>query len=123
MGINLCCTDIFVSQILLNDSNIGTLLKKMCCGGMTKSVRSNIFLYASIVSSNIMASTILDRLLHHSYPFFNQRKSLRMKNILKNDYICRRVNFSDSNCSILKRELMFFSIIWFLRGFYLYILN
>lgn len=37
-----------------------------------------------IFQDEVVASAILDRLLHHCHPFFIQGKSFRMKNILKN---------------------------------------
>lgn len=40
--------------------------------------------WGGIFQDDVVASAILDRLLHHSYPFFIQGKSFRMKNILKN---------------------------------------
>ena len=39
--------------------------------------------WGSIFQDDVVASAILDRLLHHSYPFFIQGKSFRMKNIMK----------------------------------------
>lgn len=39
--------------------------------------------WGSIFQDDVVASAILDRLLHHSYPFFIQGKSFRMKDILK----------------------------------------
>jgi len=36
-----------------------------------------------IFQDDVVASAILDRLLHHSYPFFIQGKSFRMKNLLE----------------------------------------
>ena len=38
--------------------------------------------WGGIFQDDVVASAILDRLLHHSYPFFIQGKSFRMKNIL-----------------------------------------
>ena len=40
--------------------------------------------WGSIFQDEVVASAILDRLLHHCYPFFIQGKSFRMKDILKN---------------------------------------
>ncbi len=40
--------------------------------------------WGGIFQDDVVASAILDRLLHHSYPFFIQGKSFRMKNIMKN---------------------------------------
>lgn len=40
--------------------------------------------WGQIFQDDVVASAILDRLLHHCYPFFIQGKSFRMKNILKN---------------------------------------
>ncbi|MBT4851015.1 MAG: ATP-binding protein, partial [Candidatus Marinimicrobia bacterium] len=37
--------------------------------------------WGEIFMDDIVAAAILDRLLHHSYPFFIQGKSFRMKNI------------------------------------------
>ncbi len=39
--------------------------------------------WGSIFQDDVVASAILDRLLHHCHPFFIQGKSFRMKNILK----------------------------------------
>lgn len=39
--------------------------------------------WGTIFQDEVVASAILDRLLHHCYPFFIQGKSFRMKNILK----------------------------------------
>lgn len=38
--------------------------------------------WGEIFSDDVVAAAILDRLLHHSYPFFIQGKSFRMKNIV-----------------------------------------
>jgi DNA replication protein DnaC len=38
----------------------------------------------TIFQDDVAASAILDRLLHHSYSFFIQGKSFRMKNLLNN---------------------------------------
>ena len=38
--------------------------------------------WGQIFQDDIVASAILDRLLHHSYPFFIQGKSFRMKELL-----------------------------------------
>jgi DNA replication protein DnaC len=40
--------------------------------------------WGEIFNDDIVASAILDRLLHHSYPFLINGKSFRMKNIVKN---------------------------------------
>jgi len=40
--------------------------------------------WGQIFQDEVVASAILDRLLHHSYPFFIQGKSFRMKNFNKN---------------------------------------
>lgn len=40
--------------------------------------------WGSIFQDDVVASAILDRLLHHCYPFFIQGKSFRMKNLLDN---------------------------------------
>ena len=37
--------------------------------------------WGEIFVDDVVAAAILDRLLHHSYPFFIQGKSFRMKNI------------------------------------------
>jgi DNA replication protein DnaC len=39
--------------------------------------------WGTIFQDEVVASAILDRLLHHCYPFFIQGKSFRMKNILE----------------------------------------
>ena len=41
--------------------------------------------WGEIFNDDIVASAILDRLLHHSYPFLINGKSFRMKNIVKNN--------------------------------------
>jgi DNA replication protein DnaC len=41
--------------------------------------------WGEIFNADIVASAILDRLLHHSYPFLINGKSFRMKNIVKNN--------------------------------------
>jgi len=38
--------------------------------------------WGQIFSDDVVASAILDRLLHHSYPFFIQGKSFRMKSLI-----------------------------------------
>jgi DNA replication protein DnaC len=38
--------------------------------------------WGEIFSDDVIATAILDRLLHHSYPFLIQGKSYRMKNLL-----------------------------------------
>ena len=40
--------------------------------------------WGQIFGDDIVASAIIDRLLHHSYPFFITGKSYRMKNLVKN---------------------------------------
>ena len=40
--------------------------------------------WGEIFQDEVVASAILDRLLHHSYTFFIQGKSYRMKNMLNN---------------------------------------
>ena len=40
--------------------------------------------WGQIFVDEVVASAIIDRLLHHSYPFFINGKSYRMKNLLKN---------------------------------------
>ena len=39
--------------------------------------------WGEIFNDDVVASAILDRLLHHSYPFLINGKSFRMKNIIK----------------------------------------
>jgi DNA replication protein DnaC len=41
--------------------------------------------WGEIFNDDVVASAILDRLLHHSYPFLINGKSFRMKNIVKNN--------------------------------------
>ena len=41
--------------------------------------------WGEIFQDDVIAAAILDRLLHHSYPFFIQGKSYRMKALLEND--------------------------------------
>ena len=41
--------------------------------------------WGEIFNDDVVASAILDRLLHHSYPFLINGKSFRMKNITKNN--------------------------------------
>ena len=41
--------------------------------------------WGEIFNDDIVASAILDRLLHHSYPFLINGKSFRLKNISKNN--------------------------------------
>lgn len=41
--------------------------------------------WGEIFNDDVVASAILDRLLHHSYPFLINGKSFRMKNIMKNN--------------------------------------
>ena len=41
--------------------------------------------WGEIFNDDIVAAAILDRLLHHSYPFLINGKSFRLKNITKND--------------------------------------
>ncbi len=41
--------------------------------------------WGSIFQDDILATAILDRLLHHAYPFFIQGKSYRMKSLLGKD--------------------------------------
>ena len=41
--------------------------------------------WGEIFNDDIVASAILDRLLHHSYPFLINGKSFRLKNIIKTD--------------------------------------
>jgi len=38
--------------------------------------------WGQIFKDDVVASAILDRLLHHSYPFFIQGKSYRMKQLM-----------------------------------------
>ena len=38
--------------------------------------------WGEIFGDDVVASAILDRLLHHSYPFLIQGKSYRMKNLM-----------------------------------------
>ncbi len=40
--------------------------------------------WGGIFQDDVVAAAILDRLLHHSYPFFIQGKSFRMKNLMQN---------------------------------------
>lgn len=40
--------------------------------------------WGQIFSDDVVASAIIDRLLHHCYPFFINGKSYRMKNLLEN---------------------------------------
>lgn len=40
--------------------------------------------WGAIFQDDVVAAAILDRLLHHSYPFFIQGKSFRMKNLMQN---------------------------------------
>jgi len=40
--------------------------------------------WGAIFQDDVVAAAILDRLLHHCYPFFIQGKSFRMKNLLQN---------------------------------------
>lgn len=39
--------------------------------------------WGEIFTDDVVASAILDRLLHHSYPFLINGKSYRLKNIIK----------------------------------------
>ena len=41
--------------------------------------------WGEIFNDDIVASAILDRLLHHSYPFLINGKSFRLKNLTKNN--------------------------------------
>ena len=41
--------------------------------------------WGEIFNDDIVASAILDRLLHHAYPFFINGKSYRLKNIVKSE--------------------------------------
>lgn len=41
--------------------------------------------WGEIFQDDVIAAAILDRLLHHSYPFFIQGRSYRMKALLEND--------------------------------------
>jgi hypothetical protein len=41
--------------------------------------------WGEIFLDDVIATAILDRLLHHSYPFFIQDKSYRMKALLDHD--------------------------------------
>ena len=41
--------------------------------------------WGEIFNDEVVASAILDRLLHHSYPFFINGKSFRLKNMTKSD--------------------------------------
>jgi DNA replication protein DnaC len=41
--------------------------------------------WGEIFNDDVVAAAILDRLLHHSYPFFINGKSFRMKNLIKNN--------------------------------------
>lgn len=43
--------------------------------------------WGEIFNDDIVASAILDRLLHHAYPFFINGKSYRLKNIVKHEEI------------------------------------
>jgi len=40
--------------------------------------------WGQIFSDDVVAAAIIDRLLHHSYPFFINGRSYRMKNLIKN---------------------------------------
>ena len=40
--------------------------------------------WGQIFADDVVASAIIDRLLHHCHPFFINGKSYRMKNLLKN---------------------------------------
>ncbi len=40
--------------------------------------------WGQIFNDDVVAAAIIDRLLHHSYPFFINGKSYRMKNLVKN---------------------------------------
>jgi DNA replication protein DnaC len=46
--------------------------------------------WGEIFQDDVIAAAILDRLLHHSYPFFIQGKSYRMKALLENDASSRK---------------------------------
>lgn len=41
--------------------------------------------WGEIFNDEVVASAILDRMLHHSYPFFINGKSFRLKNMIKSD--------------------------------------
>ncbi len=41
--------------------------------------------WGEIFNDDVVAAAILDRLLHHSYPFLINGKSFRMKNIIKSN--------------------------------------
>ena len=53
--------------------------------------------WGEIFQDDVLAAAILDRLLHHSYPFFIQGKSYRMKALLEVDSVTPRTGKKDAD--------------------------